>query len=149
MEEIDYFKGVTNEEFIDYYKLDLFSRMEITLYTYPNERTEEGLIPWEHFNRCEGILYEYLYNAYAEAKFQRGKQHKKEEEAEISNADDQQPDCEQIEIEVTAEQRAESYKMEQEKRNTIVRAKMQELNAELTKLQNDYLEKVKLTFIDL
>ncbi|OCB78319.1 hypothetical protein B0A79_12275 [Flavobacterium piscis] len=148
MEEIDYFKGVTNQQFIDYYKLDLFSRMEIILYTYPNERTEEEPIPWEHFNRCEGILYEYLYNAYAEAKFQRWEQ-QKSEELEISSTDDQHSDSNQIEIEQTAEQKAESYKMEQEKRNTIVRAKMQELNAELTKIQDDYLEKVKLTLIDL
>jgi hypothetical protein len=39
--------------------------------------------------------------------------------------------------------------MEQEERNTIVSAKMQELRPELSKLQNDYLKKVKLTFIDL
>lgn len=148
MEEIDYFIGVTNREFLDYYKLDLFSRIEITLYTYPNEMTEEDPIPWEHLNRCEGILYEYLYNAYAEAKFQRGQDQKKEEEA-ISNANDQQADSEQIESEITAEQRAESYKMEQEERNAIVRAKMQELRPELNKLQNEYLKKVKLTFIDL
>jgi len=148
MEEIDYFKGVTNQEFLDYYKLDLYSRMEITLYTYPNEMTEEGLIPWEHFNRCEGILYEYLYNAYAEAQFQRWLQ-EKNKEVEISSPDDQHSDSDQIEIEQTAEQKAESYKMEQEQRNTIVRAKMQELNPELTKIQDDYLEKVKLTLIDL
>lgn len=148
MEEIDYFKGVAKQQFIDYYKLDLFSRMEITLYTYPNEMTEEGTIPWEHFNRCEGILYEYLYNAYAEAKFQTGQQQKKQEEA-ISNANDQQTDPDKIEIEVTPEKRAESYKMEQEERKTIVSAKMKELRPELSKLQNDYLKKVKLTFIDL
>ena len=148
MEEIDYFKGVSNQQFIDYYKLDLFSRMEITLYTYPNEMTEEGLFPWEHFNRCEGILYEYLYSAYAEAQFQRWQQ-EKSEELEISNSDDQHSDSDQIEIEQTAEEKAESYKMEQEKRNTIVRAKMQELTSELTKIQDDYLEKVKLTLIDL
>lgn len=148
MEEIDYFKGVANQEFIDYYKLDLYSRMDITLYTYPNEMTEEDPIPWEHFNRCEGILYEYLYNAYAEAKFHRRQQQKMEEQA-ISNANDQQADSEQIEIEITAEERAESYKMEQEQRNTIVSAKIQELRPELSKLQDDYLNKVKLTFIDL
>ncbi|TDW46675.1 hypothetical protein EV144_106349 [Flavobacterium sp. 270] len=62
MEEIDYFKGVSNQEFIDYYKVDLYSRMQITLYTYPNEMTEEDPGPWEHLNRCQGILYEYLYN---------------------------------------------------------------------------------------
>jgi hypothetical protein len=97
MEEIDYFKGVAKQQFIDYYKLDLFSRMDTTLYTYPNEMTEEHPIPWEHFNRCEGILHEYLYNVYAEAKFQNGQQQKKEEDA-ISNAYDQQADPEKIEI---------------------------------------------------
>jgi len=148
MEEIDYFEGVTNQEFIDYYKVDLYSRMEITLYTYPNEMTEEDPIPWEHFNRCKGILYEYLYNAYAEAKFQRW-QLQKNQETEISNTGDQQTEADQIEIEETAEQRAESYTLEQEERNKIVRAKMQELRPELNKLTDDYLKNVKLTFIDL
>ena len=148
MEDIDYFKGVTNQEFIDYYKVDLFSRMEITMYTYPHEFTEEDPIPWEHFNRCEGILYEYLYNAYAEAKFQRWQQ-EKNEESEILDAGEQQKDCDQIEIEETSEERAEKYKVEQSERDKIVRAKMQELRPELNKLTDDYLQNVKLTFIEL
>lgn len=148
MEEIDYFKGVTNQEFIDYYRVDLYSRMEITLYTYPNEFVEEDPIPWEHFNRCDGILYEFLYNAYAEAKYQRGLQEQKEE-LEISAVGQQQTDYDQIEIEETAEERAEKYTREQSQRNKIVSAKMQELMPELNKLKDDYLKNVKLTFIDL
>lgn len=148
MQEIDYFKGVSNQEFIDYYRLDLFSRMEITLYTYPNEMTEEHPIPWEHFNRCEAILYEYLYNAYAKAKFQR-LQLQKSEEAAISNTGNQQANSEPVQMDQTPEQRAEGYNREQEERNTIIRGKMQELRPELGKLQDDYLKKVKLNFIDL
>lgn len=148
MEEIDYFKGITNEEFIDYYRIDLYSRMEITLYTYPNECVEEEPIPWEHFNRCDGILYEYLYNAYAEAKYQRGLLEKKQE-SEISATVEKQTDSDQIEIEETDEERAEKYSCEQSQRNEIVRAKMQELMPELNKLKDDYLKNVKLTFIDL
>jgi len=148
MEEIDYFKGVTNQEFLDYYKVDLFSRMEISLYTYPHEMTEEEPLPWEHFNRCEGILYEYLYNTYAEAKFQRWQKEKKEA-AEFSNTNDHQADHNQIEIQETKEQRTERYAIEQGHRNIIVRAKMQEIRPELNKLTADYLRKVKLHFIDL
>ena len=148
MEEIDYFKGVTNQEFINYYRVDLYSRMEITLYTYPNEFTEEDPIPWEHFNRCDGILYEYLYNAYAEAEYQRGLQEKKDK-PEISATVKKLTDSDQIEIEETAEERAEKYSLEQSQRNEIVRAKMQEIMPELNKLKDDYLKNVKLTFIDL
>jgi hypothetical protein len=148
VEEIDYFKGVTNQEFLDYYKADLFSRMEITLYTYPHEMTEDDPGPWEHLNRCDGILYEYLYNAYAEAKFQRW-QEEKNEELELLNASEQQEDPDRIEIEETEEERAEKYKLEQSEREKIVREKMKELMPELNKLTDDYLKTVKLTFIDL
>lgn len=96
----------------------------------------------------KGILYEYLYNAYAEAKYQRGLQEKKDE-PEISATVEKQTDSEQIEIKETAEERAEKYTLEQSERNKIVSAKMQELMPELNKLKDDYLKNVKLTFIDL
>lgn len=145
MEEIDYFKGVTNQEFINYYKVDLYSRMEFTLYTYPHEFAEEDPIPWEHFNRCEGILYEYLYNAYAAAQYQRWEQ-LKEKEFEISSADKHQTDSA---LEETAEEKAQKYAHEQNERERIVRLKMQELMPELNKMTNDYMKNVKLTFVDL
>jgi len=148
MKEINYFEGVTNQEFIDYYKDDLYSRMEITLYTYPHEFVEEDPIPWEHLNRCEGILYEYLYNAYAEAKYQRWKQ-ENNEDLKISNYDGIPIDLGHTEIEQTAEERAEKYAAEQKERDAIVKAKMQELMPALNNVVDDYLEKVKLKFIDL
>lgn len=148
MKEINYFEGVTNQEFIDYYKDDLYSRMEITLYTYPHEFVEEDPIPWEHLNRCEGILYEYLYNAFAEAKYQRWKQ-ENNEDLKISNYDGIPIDLGHTEIEQTAEERAEKYAAEQKERDAIVKAKMQELMPALNNVVDDYLEKVKLKFIDL
>lgn len=148
MKEINYFEGVTNQEFIDYYKDDLYSRMEITLHTYPHEFVEEDPIPWEHLNRCEGILYEYLYNTYAEAKYQRWKQ-ENNEDLKISNYDGIPIDLDHTEIEQTAEERAEKYKAEQQERDAIVKTKMQELMPALNNVVDDYLEKVKLKFIDL
>lgn len=143
MDKIDYFKGVTNQDFIDYYKVDLYSRMEITIYTYPHEFVEEDPIPWEHFNRCERILYDYLYNAYADAEFQRRQQEK--------NKESENPDKHDIlhAIEQTADEKAAKYAAENNERESIVKAKMLELVPELSKLTDDYLQNVKLTFVDL
>ncbi len=143
MDKIDYFKGVTNQDFIDYYKVDLYSRMEITIYTYPHEFVEEDPIPWEHFNRCERILYEYLYNTYADAEFQRRQQEKKKES--------ENPDRHDIllTIEQTAEEKTAKYAAEHNERESIVKAKMLELVPKLSKLTDDYLQNVKLTFVDL
>lgn len=148
MEQIDYFKGVTNQEFIDYYKVDLYSRMEITLYTYPNELTEEEPIPWEHLNRCQEILYEFLYNAYAGAKYDRWlEQHSIELEDNMANTG--QEDEEKIKIEQTPEEKTQKYALEQKEREEIVKAKMQELMPELNKVTDDYMKKVKLSYVDL
>lgn len=148
MEEIDYFIGLSNKECIDYYKADLYSRMEITLYTYPNEMTQEDPIPWEHFNRCEGILYEYLYNTYAEAKFQRWQQQKNDKMGNSNNAAPQS-DSNPVKIEETKEEKTQKYALEQSQRNKIVRAKIQELRPELNKLTQEYMKIVTLHFVDL
>jgi len=146
MEEIDYFEGYANQEFIDYYTIDLYSRMEITLYTYPHEFVEEDPIPWEHFNRCEQILYDYLYNCYEASKFNR-RQQKKDEELETADTEGQQPDS--AHIEESEQQRAEKYAQEQKQRETAVKAKMLELAPEINKVTDTYMQSVKLTFIDL
>lgn len=148
MEEIDYFKGVADQEFVDYYKVDLYSRMEITLYTYPHEFVEEDPQPWEHLNRCEGILYEYLYNAYEEAKYQRWKQ-EDNEDSKISDDDFIPIDPGHTGIGQTPEEKAEKYAAEQRQRDAIVKAKMQELVPELGKVTDAYLKIVKLSFVDL
>ena len=146
MEEIDFFEGYTNQEFIEYYTIDLYSRMEITLYTYPHEFVEEDPIPWEHFNRCQQILYDYLYNSYEASKFKRWQQ-KKDEELKTADTEGQQPDS--ANIEESDEERAQKYVREQKQRETAVKAKMLELAPEINKVTDTYMQIVKLTFIDL
>lgn len=146
MEKIDFFKGYTNQEFIDYYSVDLYSRMEITLYNYPHEFVEEDPIPWEHFNRCEQILYDYLYNCYEASKFKRWQQ-KKDEELETADSEIQQLDA--AHIEESDQERSEKYALEQKGRETAVKAKMMELAPEISKVTDNYMQSVKLTFIDL
>ncbi|MFH6935991.1 hypothetical protein [Flavobacterium sp. FlaQc-30] len=148
MEEIDYFKGVTDQEFIDYYKVDLFSRMEITIYTYPHEFTEEDPRPWEHLNRCEAILYEYLYNTYENADFER-RLEKKAGQSQKQETEVLENDAPQIEIELAPQQKAERYAHLQKLRNEIVAAKMQQLIPRLNVVTDDYLTKVKLKYEDL
>lgn len=145
MGEMDYFEGYTNQEFIDYYRVDLYSRMEITLYTYPHEFVEENPIPWEHFNRCEQILYEYLYNCYEDCKFKRGQQINTE--GLKTSSEDAQPDAAQEQE--TADKRAQRYALEQKQLQAAVKAKMGELVPEINKVIAKYLQKVKLTFVDL
>ncbi|WP_281631607.1 hypothetical protein [Flavobacterium luteolum] len=148
MQEIDYFKGVSDNEFIDYYKLDLFSRMEITIYTYPHEFVEEDPQPWEHLKRCEMILYEYLYNTYESADHERWLEKKKQQ----SESQDEQGlgiNSDQIEIDETPEQRADRYALLQKQRDEIVKAKMQQLMPQLSIATDEYLAAVKLTFVDL
>jgi len=146
MEEIDFFEGYTNQEFIEYYTVDLYSRMEITLYTYPHEFAEEDPIPWEHFNRCQQILYDYLYNCYEASKFKRWQQKKDEE---LKAADPQEHEKDATHIDETAKERAEKYAQEQKQRETAVKAKMLELAPEINKVTDNYMQSVKLTFRDL
>lgn len=148
MPEIDYFKGVTDKEFIEYYKVDLFSRMEITIYTYPHEFVEEDPQPWEHLKRCEMILYEYLYNTYESADHERWIEEKKEQ-SENQDEHGLENGSQHTEIDETPEQRADRYALLQKQRDEIVKAKMQQLIPQLSIVIDEYLAAVKLTFVDL
>lgn len=152
MDQIDYFKGVSNQEFIDYYKIDLYSRMEITLYTYPHEQIEEDPRPMEHLDRCKLILFEYLYNSYESAKYERYLE-VKNQKSEIHTLSDDKQQSSSSEIEPapveTSEERNRRYAIEQHQRNEIVKAKMQELSPLLNEVIDEYLQKVKITLEDL
>lgn len=147
-EDTGYFKGTANREFIDYYKVDLYSRMEITLYTYPHEFAEEDPIPWEHFSRCEQILYEHLYDSYQEPEYHR-RLPQNEGSAQTAESDGADTDLGQTAMAPSAEERAAGYAAEQHAREAAVKAKMQELAPELARLRESYLQQVKLTFVDL
>ena len=151
MNQIDYFNGVSNQDFIDYYKEDLYSRMEITLYTYPHEFIEEDPRPLDHLNRCEVILFEYLYSTYESANYER-RLALQNQELELQDISEQQKAA-PIEIdpapEETPEERTQRLALEQQQRNDIVDAKMNELTPLLDEVIDEYLEKVKLNFINL
>lgn len=148
MEETDYFKGTTNKEMIDYYKVDLYSRMEITLYTYPHEFMEENPRPWEHLDRCEKILYEFLHNAYLNAVYERQLE-QRNREAETGNSPEDKTDRTADEMQQKPEERAAGYALAQKHRKDKVKEKMQELSPALNSITDDYLAQVKLILVDL
>jgi hypothetical protein len=57
---MDFFNGLTNEDFITYFLVDLNSRKELTQYTYPHEMTEPQDAIDDHVIRCQNILWEYI-----------------------------------------------------------------------------------------
>jgi hypothetical protein len=145
MEEIDYFEGVTNQNFIEYYREDLFSRMEITLYNYPHELADEDPRPIEHFHRCDLILYDYMYQSYESAVIERRIRNKEEMQSNrtlIAEHTEQK-------IEETAEEKSARRNAEDQLREKKVKAKMLELRPEINRLINEYLSQVKLIFVDL
>jgi hypothetical protein len=145
MEEIDYFEGVTNQDFIEYYREDLFSRMEITLYTYPHELADEDPRPSEHFHRCDLILYDYLYQSYESAVIERRIRIKEKMQSNGTLIAEQT----EQKIEETAEDKATRRNAEHQLREEKVKAKMLELDPEINRLIDEYLSQVKLIFVDL
>jgi hypothetical protein len=59
---MDHYNGITNEEFKEYYLIDLHSRMELTQYTYPHEFIEPDKAIDDHIIRCQNILKDYIKN---------------------------------------------------------------------------------------
>lgn len=59
---MDYFDGLTNEDFLAYFLLDLNCRMELTQYIYPHEFFEPDDAVDDHIVRCQNILTNYIRN---------------------------------------------------------------------------------------
>lgn len=59
---MDYFEGITNEEFRQYYLKDLHCISEINYLVYPNEDLEPDSATLEHITKCQTILKEYVGN---------------------------------------------------------------------------------------
>lgn len=57
---MDYFNGLKNEDFKNYFLKDLNSLDELTQYVYPNESIEENEIIDDHIIRCQNILETYI-----------------------------------------------------------------------------------------
>ena len=67
---MDYFEGITNEEFVAFFLEDLNCRKELTQYIYPHETTlePEDVID-DHIARCQNILKEYMRELVIENSF--------------------------------------------------------------------------------
>lgn len=63
---MDYFDGITTEDFVTYFLKDLNCLDELIEYVYPNEMAEEIIednyanIIANHLRRCESILYTHI-----------------------------------------------------------------------------------------
>ena len=59
---MDYFNGITTEDFVEYFLKDLNCLEELTQYIYPNEMVEDTSVIADHINRCQAILEKYIIN---------------------------------------------------------------------------------------
>ena len=69
---MDHFNGVTNDDFIAYFLVDLHCRMELTQYTYPHEFMEPQDAMDDHVIRCQNILTDYVRETINEANYEQG-----------------------------------------------------------------------------
>lgn len=58
---MDYFNGITNKEFTDYFAEDLLCRTVLQQYIYPHENASAPDIIDQHIERCLQILHCYLF----------------------------------------------------------------------------------------
>ncbi len=62
---MDYFNGLTNDDFKAYFLKDLNCLKELTQYIYPNEMLEGNSVVDAHIMRCQEILSDYILNILA------------------------------------------------------------------------------------
>lgn len=63
---MDYFNGITNDDFKAYFLKDLNCLDELTQFIYPNEMMEDNNVIDEHIMRCQSILGDYIINVLSE-----------------------------------------------------------------------------------
>ena len=63
---MDYFNGITNDDFKAYFLKDLNCLDELTQFIYPNEMMEDNNVIDEHIMRCQSILVDYIINVLSE-----------------------------------------------------------------------------------
>lgn len=69
---MDYLNGLTNDDLINYFLVDLNSRKELTQYTYPHEFLEPQDAIDDHVIRCQDILWNFLYETISNNAFEAG-----------------------------------------------------------------------------
>lgn len=146
--ETDRFNGVTNKEFIDYFKIDLHSRMEIINYTYPHELLDEDSGFGEHVHRCIGLLKDYIIVCHREAESARREQVK--QALENDGKPDTEKDFQQMElVQETPEEKKQRLEIEKKQEQLACENKYGELREEIGMLIDEHYEKVKIIYVDL
>lgn len=69
---MDYFNGLTNDDLLAYFLVDLHSRKELTQYTYPHEMSEPQDAIDEHVIRCQNILWDYICGTVSNTAYESG-----------------------------------------------------------------------------
>ncbi|KIO54664.1 hypothetical protein [Flavobacterium hibernum] len=144
--EIDKFNGVTDSEFIEYFKIDLHSRMEIINYTYPYELLDEDGGFGEHVQRCVGLLKDYIIVCHREAKAALRWQQK--EALENDGEPGTEMELGQM-VQETPEEKTNRLEMEKNQEKEESAAKYRELSNEINCLIDGHREKVKIIYVDL
>lgn len=57
---MNYFEGITNEEFRQYYLKDLHCTYDLVYYVYPNEQVEDDMGVDHHIMKCQDLLRVYI-----------------------------------------------------------------------------------------
>lgn len=146
--EMDKFNGVTDSEFIEYFKIDLHSRMEIINYTYPHELLDEDGGFGEHVQRCVGLLKDYIIICHREAKAARRRQQK--EALKNDGASGKEMEYRKMEMaQETPEEKINRLEMEKNQEMEDSAAKYRELSGEINSLIDGHRGKVKIIYVDL
>ena len=65
--KIEYYNGISNEEFVKYFKELLYSVTELTQYSYPYEKVEPQESIDDHIVRCQNSLFEHILHSVRES----------------------------------------------------------------------------------
>ncbi|MFC0778667.1 hypothetical protein [Flavobacterium sp. HJSW_4] len=146
--EPDLFNGVTNQDFIAYFKVDLHSRTEIINYTYPHELLDEDSGFGEHVQRCLMLLKDYILLCFKNGKAARREQ--KNLALENDETSDQKMQRRGIEmVQQTPEQKRERLEIEKTQEKAEMENKYKELRDEIAALIDEHHQKVKIIYVDL
>ncbi len=67
MDTMDDFKGLSDKVFLDFFRVDLFSRSELDQYFYPHEIYQEFDVLDFHTEHCKKILYSFILESVFES----------------------------------------------------------------------------------
>ncbi|MBZ4035236.1 hypothetical protein ACHRVK_18745 [Flavobacterium plurextorum] len=146
--EIDKFNGVTNGEFIDYFKIDLHSRMEILSYTYPHELLDEDSGFGEHVQRCIALLKDYMIQCRRDSR----EAEREMEKRALENAESgvKETGCQKASpAHETPDERRERLRLESIEDQQQSELRYGQLRSEIDKLIDEHRVNVKIIYVEL